>query len=94
MKAETSPETSQIAKQCNTYDLREWGTLKTVYLSFHWVFNDSWTRGFELVTREFEIATRGFKLVTRGLELVTREYDSNSHFWISTRSFKLSTHNS
>ena len=58
--------------------------LKAVYLSFHW-FNDSRTRGFELVTREFELVTRGFEL----------------EFWIltcafklSTRAFKLSTRNS
>ena len=46
--------------------------LKAVYLSFH-LFNDSRTRGFELVTREFELVTRGFELVTRAFELVTRE---------------------
>ena len=48
--------------------------LKDVYLSFHW-FNDSWTRGFELVTRGFELVTRGFELVTRGFELVTRGFE-------------------
>ena len=46
-------------------------------------FNDSWTRGFELVTRWFEIVTRGFEfqfvLLTRNSQLVTR----NSCFTIS-----------
>ena len=45
--------------------------LKAVYLSFRW-FNDSLTRGFELVTRGFELITHGIELVTRGFELVTR----------------------
>ena len=48
--------------------------LKAVYLSFHW-FNDSRTRGFELVTRGFELVTREFELVTRGPELVTRGFE-------------------
>ena len=47
--------------------------LKDVYLNFHW-FNDSWTRGFELVTRWFELVTREFELVARGFELITRGY--------------------
>ena len=55
------------------------------------------TRGFELLTRGFELAPHGFELVSCGFKLVTREFaliDLNSHFWISTRDFKLSTHNS
>ena len=73
-----------------------------VYLSLHWL-NDSWTYGFELVTRGFELVTRGFKLVTPGFELVTRKVelvtrqfelvDLNSHYWISTLAFKVSTRN-
>ena len=35
--------------------------LKAVYLNFDW-FNDSRTRGFELLTRGFELVTRGFEL--------------------------------
>ena len=35
--------------------------LKAAYLSFHWL-NDSWTRGFELVTRGFELLLLNFKL--------------------------------
>ena len=50
------------------------------------------TRGFELATREFELVTCGFELITCGLELVL--VGLNSHFWISTRAFKLSTRNS
>ena len=50
-------------------------TLKAVYLSFHG-FNDSRTRGFELVTRGFEIGfwilTRAFQLSTRNSQLLTR----------------------
>ena len=64
--------------------------LTAVYFSFRW-FNDSLTRGFELVTREFELVTRGFELVTReselvtrGFKLVTREYE------LVTRGFELS----
>ena len=55
------------------------------------------TCGFELLTRGFELAPHGFELVSCGFKLVTREFaltDLNSHFWISTRDFKLSTHNS
>ena len=29
-----------------------------VFVSFHWL-NDSWTRGFELVTCGFELVARG-----------------------------------
>ena len=47
---------------------------KAVYLSFHWL-NDSWTRGFELVTRGFKLVTRGFEIVTRKVELLTREFE-------------------
>ena len=55
------------------------------------------TCGFELLTRGFELAPHGFELVSCGFKLVTREFaliDLSSHFWISTRDFKLSTHNS
>ena len=55
------------------------------------------TCGFELLTRGFELAPHGFELVSCGFKLVTREFaliDLNSHFWISTRDFKFSTHNS
>ena len=45
--------------------------LKAAYLSFH-LFNDSRTRGFELVTRESELKTRGIGLIICGFELVTR----------------------
>ena len=48
--------------------------LKANYLSFYW-FNDSQTRGFELVTRGFELVTGGFELVTRGFELATRGFE-------------------
>ena len=65
--------------------------LKAVYLSFHW-FNDSWTRGFELVTRGFELVTRGFELVTHGLELVTRGFDFvTRRLELVTRGFELVT---
>ena len=53
-------------------------------------------KGFELVTRGFELVTSGLEHVTRKDELLTREFelvDLNSHFWISTRAFKLSTRN-
>ena len=60
--------------------------LKAVYLSFHW-FNDSRTRGFELVTTGFELVTREFKLVTREFELVTRGFE------LVTRGFELVTRN-
>ena len=46
----------------------------------NWWFNDSWARGFELVTRGFE-----FQLVFLNF---------NSCIWISSRAFKLSTRNS
>ena len=63
--------------------------MKAVYLSFHW-FNDSWTRGFELVTREFELVTRGFELVTREFELVTRGFELVTRgFELVTRGFEL-----
>ena len=42
-------------------DLRE-ERVKGVYLSFH-LLNDSWTRGFELVTRGFELVTCEFELM-------------------------------
>ena len=58
--------------------------LKGVYLSFHW-FNDSQTRGFELVTRVFELVPRGFELVTHGFELITRGFE------LVTREFELVT---
>ena len=60
--------------------------LKAVYLSFHW-FNDSRTRGLELVTTGFELVTREFKLVTREFELVTRGFE------LVTRGFELVTRN-
>ena len=56
--------------------------LKAISLSYHW-FNDSWTRGFKLVTRGFELVTRGFELVTREFELVTRGFE------LVTRGFEL-----
>ena len=43
--------------------------VKAVYLSFH-LFNDSRTRGFELVTRAFELVTRESELKTRGIGLI------------------------
>ena len=59
------------------------------------------TRGFELANCWFELVTSGFKLGTREFELITRKFepvtcefnlvDLNSHFWISTLDFKLST---
>ena len=54
------------------------------------------TRGFEFITRGFKLVTREFQLVTRKVELLTRKFelvDLNSHFWISTCAFKLSTRN-
>ena len=65
--------------------------LKAVYLSFHW-FNDSWTRGFELVTRGLELATHGFELITCGFELVTRGFELVTRgFELVTRGFELVT---
>ena len=65
--------------------------LKAVYLSFHW-FNDSRTRGFELVTRGFEQVTRGFELITRVFELVTRGFELVARgFELITRGFELVT---
>ena len=59
------------------------------------------TRGFELANCWFELVTSGFKLGTREFELITRKFepvtcefnlvDLNSHFWISTLDFKLSS---
>ena len=57
-----------------TYFLISSKNLRALYLSFQW-FNDSRTRGFELVTREFELVTREFELVTQGFELVTRGFE-------------------
>ena len=48
----------------NSYFLISRKKLKAVYLSFY-LFNDSRTLRFELVTREFEPVTRGFELSTR-----------------------------
>ena len=51
----------------------------------------------QVASRTVELAPHGFELVSCGFKLVTREFaliDLNSHFWISTRDFKLSTHNS
>ena len=62
--------------------LTKLGTFKPIYLNFHWL-NDSWTRGFELVTRGFKLVTRGLELVTRGFELVTRGFE------LVTRRFEL-----
>ena len=63
--------------------------LKAAYLSFHW-FNDSRTRGFELVTREFEHVTRGFELVICEFELVTCGFELVTHgFELVTRAFEL-----
>ena len=65
--------------------------LKAVYLSFTW-FNNSWARGFELVTQGFELVTRGFELVTRGFELVTRGFELvTCGFELLTRGFELVT---
>ena len=74
-------KTAGIAKLFKTKNLRKWENFKAVYLSFHW-FNDSWTRGFELVSREFEIGTRGFEIA-----------NLTHTFWISTRVSKLSNRN-
>ena len=82
---------SRTAKQFRTYDLRKWGTFKAAYLSFHW-FNDSWSRGFELVTRGFKLVTRGFELVTRVFELVTCGFELVTRgFELVTREFELVT---
>ena len=56
-----------------------------------WWFNNSWTRGFELVTRGFELVARVFELVTRGFEF---QHGMEFRFGISTCAFKLSTRNS
>ena len=64
---------------------------KAVYLSFLW-FNDSSTRGFELVTREFELVTCGFEPVTRGFELETPRFELVTRgFELLNRGFELVT---
>ena len=66
-------------------------TLKAVCLSIHW-FNDSWTRGFELVTRKFELVTCEFELVTCRFELITRRFELvTRRFELVTRGFELVT---
>ena len=78
--------------------LTKWGNFKPIYLNFHWL-NDSWTRGFELVTRGFKLITRGLELVTRGFELVTRRFELvirrsevvTRGFELVARGFKLPT---
>ena len=55
-------------------------------MSFYW-FNDSWTRGFELVTRGFEPVARGFELVTPRFELVTYGFELFNS-WVWTRTFE------
>ena len=87
---------SQITERFNSQDLKKEGNFKAVYFSFHW-FNDSWTRGFELVIRGFELVTRGFKLATRGIELATRKVElvtrefrnRNSQIWTRKFQFQL-----
>ena len=67
-------------------------SLKAVYFSFHW-FDDSWTRGFELLTRGFELVTRRLELVTGEFELVTRGFELvTCGFQLTTRGFELVTH--
>ena len=51
-------------------------------MSFH-RFNDSQSRGFELVTCEFELLIRGFELLTCEIELVTSALE------LVTRGFEL-----
>ena len=52
--------------------------LKAAYLGFHW-YNDSRTRGSELVTRKFKLVTSGFEFVALGFELVTRGFELATH---------------
>ena len=60
-------------------------------LTIYW-FNDSWIRGFELVTRGFELVTRGFELVTCGFELVTCGFELvTCGFGLVTGGFELVT---
>ena len=85
---------SRIAEQFKTHDLRKWGNIKAIYLSFNWL-NDSWTRNSWIWTRnswiwtrnlwiwirtfEFHLAVLSFQLVTNNSELLTRK----SRFTIS-----------
>ena len=80
---------SRIAEQFKTYDLRKWGNIKAIYLSFNWL-NDSWTRYSWIWTRNSWIWTRNSWIWTRNLWIWTRTFE----FQLVLLSFQIVTSNS